>query len=262
MEILTKTCSKCKTEKLTTEFNKCSSKKDGLYPSCRDCRKKFELENKEKILSKKREYRENNKDLLNKKSLDSYHKNKDKYKKSRNKYFQEHKEKIAEYQKQYFQDNKEILSFKKKLQYENNKEIILNKQKEYYTKNKKDILEKGKIYRINNIERINEYKKIITKTTSYKIAKRASNHLRNSKIRASNDKTINKKTLIELREKQNNKCYYCNCELDFNSKNSVHLDHYIPISNGGIHSINNVVWSCSFCNLSKHNTMPTTLMLI
>ena len=47
-------------------------------------------------------------------------------------------------------------------------------------------------------------------------------------------------------------CYYCNCELD----EKKHLDHYIPLSKGGTHSIDNVVWSCASCNLKKGAKVP------
>ena len=75
--------------------------------------------------------------------------------------------------------------------------------------------------------------------------------------RSTSDGTITRLSLIDLRKIQNNKCYYCDNELDFNTKNKVHLDHYIPLSKGGTHSIKNVVWSCSECNRQKNAKMPT-----
>lgn len=46
---------------------------------------------------------------------------------------------------------------------------------------------------------------------------------------------------------QNNRCYYCGEPIgkDF------HLDHYLPIAQGGQHSIDNLVVTCPKCNLSK-----------
>ena len=76
------------------------------------------------------------------------------------------------------------------------------------------------------------------------------------------DGTINRDSLKELRELQNYKCYYCECELNFEAKNEVHLDHHIPLSKGGIHSISNVKYTCKSCNLNKNATMPTSLLLI
>ena len=43
--------------------------------------------------------------------------------------------------------------------------------------------------------------------------------------------------------------------LDLKDRNT-HLDHYMPLSKGGAHSISNVVWSCAACNLTKNNKLP------
>lgn len=58
-------CNKCKIEKPASEFNKDKSNKSGLQYSCRDCQKKWRLENSEKI---KEDYRKR------------YIKNRDEYK--------------------------------------------------------------------------------------------------------------------------------------------------------------------------------------
>lgn len=54
-------CSKCGVEKERDCFNKDSSNLDGLYPSCKECRKKrtrkYYLENKEQIIAKSKSYR-------------------------------------------------------------------------------------------------------------------------------------------------------------------------------------------------------------
>ena len=71
----------------------------------------------------------------------------------------------------------------------------------------------------------------------------------------SNNNSITTKSLIELKLKQNNKCNYCKCELQNNIKNAVHLDHVIPLSKGGKHILENVVWSCQKCNLVKGSSM-------
>ena len=70
------------------------------------------------------------------------------------------------------------------------------------------------------------------------------------------DKTISTKSLAKLLKLQENKCYYCNCYLQYLQHKYVHLDHYIPLSKEGLHSIDNVVWSCARCNLIKSNNLP------
>ena len=74
---------------------------------------------------------------------------------------------------------------------------------------------------------------------------------RRASIISSSDGTITLEFLENLKQKQNCKCFYCECDLNFDIKQSVHLDHVIPLSNGGVHSSTNVVWSCVDCNLKK-----------
>lgn len=62
------------------------------------------------------------------------------------------------------------------------------------------------------------------------------------------DGTISKESLSNL-PKDN--CSICGDLLDWSSKNSVHLDHIKPLIKGGEHSIGNVQWTCSTCNLEK-----------
>jgi 5-methylcytosine-specific restriction endonuclease McrA len=53
-------------------------------------------------------------------------------------------------------------------------------------------------------------------------------------------------------ESQKKICYWCNnnCEKNY------HIDHYVPLSKGGKHLINNLVISCPSCNLSKNAKDP------
>jgi len=63
-----KTCTKCDIEKELTEFNKDSSKRDGLKPGCRSCLKAcaaaYNEANKEKIYAANLVYRAKNKEKI------------------------------------------------------------------------------------------------------------------------------------------------------------------------------------------------------
>lgn len=84
---------------------------------------------------------------------------------------------------------------------------------------------------------------------------RAEYHRKRRALQNSNDDgTVTMGYLTELLNIQSNRCYYCNVKLD----NYKHLDHYKPISKGGVHSISNIVWSCPSCNLKKGAKMPNT----
>ena len=52
-------------------------------------------------------------------------------------------------------------------------------------------------------------------------------------------------------------CFYCNQNIE---NQRFHIDHFIPLSKGGIHSEANLRISCPFCNLRKHTKMPWEFM--
>lgn len=257
-----KICTKCKISKHTSLFNKSSRNLDGLYSSCKECRKQFREENITKINKQKAIYRKENPEKIKESNRKHYLNNRQKRIDKNKQWAINNVERIVQYRKDYYNENKEYLNNVHKNYFKENKEHLLLLQKEYYNKNKENILEKSKEYRIKNKDKIQKRMIDYSKTVSYKISKRTSNHLRNTKIRATNDKTINKQSLIELMNRQNNRCYYCNTDLDITKKFSVHLDHFIPINKGGTHSIDNVVWSCKKCNLSKHSKYPDRLLLL
>ena len=50
--------------------------------------------------------------------------------------------------------------------------------------------------------------------------------------------------------RDNGRCQLCRKAVAFNA---MHLDHKIPLSRGGAHSMVNVQTACAACNLSKHS---------
>ena len=143
----------------------------------------------------------------------------------------------------------------------------------YKKKNKKKELKQQREWRANNPHKIKEYNlkyKIRIDIYYYENSDKVKNRMKeynktemgkkvarlhSRKYRALKktvaDNTITHTSLENLKQLQDNKCYHCGCELQYSIPFEVHLDHYIPISKGGIHSINNVVWSCKTCNLKK-----------
>jgi len=60
-------------------------------------------------------------------------------------------------------------------------------------------------------------------------------------------------------------CYYCGLKVsEFEkqySKNKAELDHMIPLSRGGAHSLENVVTACHSCNITKQDRTPLEWIL-
>jgi 5-methylcytosine-specific restriction endonuclease McrA len=65
-----------------------------------------------------------------------------------------------------------------------------------------------------------------------------------------NDASINDFNETEwglLKELYDYRCAYCGDKFD-----SITMDHIVPISNGGNHTLSNIVPACMHCNCSKH----------
>lgn len=259
-----KLCNTCNQSKLITEFGLRKDSTDGHKGKCKVCeheyKKEWSVKNKDRIVKEKKIYREKHKERITKNNRLAYHQNKEKYDIVKKKYYESNKEKVKEYQATYYQENKDKANQSSKRFYEDNKDRMLYIQKLAYLENKDYILKRNKDYQVKNKDKVRACRKEWASSKSGKIAKKVSSHLRNTKMRITNDNTITKTSLALLLSKQNDKCYYCGTHLDFNIKFSVHLDHYIPISKGGAHSIDNVVFSCKMCNLKKSDSMPETFL--
>ena len=90
--LLFKQCSKCGEIKHINRFSKSKKGKYGVSKRCKECDKIYREENKEFILLKQKEWRDNNKEI--KRELNK-------------KYYQEHKEELCEYHKKWRENNPE-----------------------------------------------------------------------------------------------------------------------------------------------------------
>lgn len=61
-----------------------------------------------------------------------------------------------------------------------------------------------------------------------------------------------KKMILSVRSKPYFKCYYCENQFPISK---LHFDHIVPLSKGGMHSVDNLCASCSGCNLNKGHTL-------
>lgn len=75
--------------------------------------------------------------------------------------------------------------------------------------------------------------------------------IRNERMKE-NGGTHTKQELKILVEVQENSCYFCGNEIELkNGSKKAHADHYESIFYGGRNDIQNIVMTCSACNLKK-----------
>jgi len=198
-----KICIICKESKNETNFHKDSSRKDGLNPRCKECRKPKNPYIKKYATVKEynKVYREKNKEFLNKTSKNYYHKN---------------KTKCLESSKQWCKINPDKVKVISKRSYEKNK----LKQLQY----KKD-----------NRDKINNYERNKRKTdVNYKLADNLRRRLNKALQNNTKSLTINELlgcSIDELKlHLQNTAIQNGYFEFDINnySGQEYHIDHIKP----------------------------------
>ena len=113
--------------------------------------------------------------------------------------------------------------------------------KEWYQKNKESKLLSNAEWHAKNPGKMNEYQKSYFKAHPEKF-KLKSHRRRTLKLNGG----VYSVTVKEIADMLKRPCFYCGEE-------SKHIDHIVPLSRGGRHSIGNLIQACASCNLSKNN---------
>lgn len=127
LDILTKTCTKCKTEKETSCFHLDKNRKDGRAMFCHQC---------VKIYGKKR-----------------YEDNKDRISQRGKEYYAHNKEKISARNKLYADKNKHLKAITDRVYYDKNKESIKEYGRKHHYKNREKNVQASREYYIKNREK-------------------------------------------------------------------------------------------------------------
>lgn len=143
---------------------------------------------------------------------------------------------VKEYNKEYRIRNRDRVTKAEHEWYEHNKEYKKEYARQWREENPERSYQTRRAWRENNPEK-----------TSAMIANAYAKRV--SKI----DETISKEDWIFIMQLTGWKCFYCGCNL---TKGNRHLDHYIPLSKGGAHHVENLAPSCKSCNLRKHDKLP------
>lgn len=170
-------------------------------------------------------------------------------------YREENAEKIKDRNKAYLIANSEKIKASKKAYYIANPERIKAWHKAYYIINSEKIIAYNKDYRDAHREAIHKSQKLYSKTVKGKTSGQKKSHKRRVlKIGA----TIEQFSPIEIFQRDKYICQLCGIKTrpDYKNTNNKypHLDHIIPLSKGGEHSVKNTQCLCRRCNIAKHNS--------
>ena len=163
----------------------------------------------------------------------------------------EYYEKNKEHWIDYKESNKEHIKKRKKEYREKNKENIKNYNKEYYENNK----EYFKEYNKNHKEQHREIKKKYNASEKGQIAN-FNYYIKRKTSLINQGKGITKEQWKEMMDFFDWKCAYSNYYIGGADKRIRSIDHIVPVSQGGVHEIWNVVPMYNSYNCSKQDKSP------
>lgn len=162
----------------------------------------------------------------------------------------------AEYlkrQREYDKVNKERIAKRKREYYEVNKEQRAKYLREYREANKEQIAEHKREYYEANKERIIERNLEYTQTPKGKEVSKRREHKRRARKRSAVTGPLPADITTYLLSLYGADCQQCHCKLTLQA---THIDHVIPLAQGGMHTLWNLQPLCSSCNLSKQDKVP------
>ena len=231
----------------------------------KEYRKKYYLENKERIDEKRREYRKANREKYiewNKK-----YKQTAKGKQTRKKYVEANREKVRAWNKKYRDANKE----KTRKYQQDNKERFRKRKKEYHKKfyavpeNRERKKEYNRRYVLENREKVLERQRRYREANKEIIKERAKKYRQTNRGKA----TESSKRAIRraLKKKQSNpntdKCkvkeIYKVCSEVKRKGYNVHVDHIIPIARGGDDHEDNLMIVDAAFNMKKSDKLNSEI---
>lgn len=141
--------------------------------------------------------------------------------------------------------NRKLLSDLARKYYWENPEVYRSRSRKYSSQNKDLIAVKNFVYKSENAVRLNKQTKEWRIKNPDKVVEQ--NNRRRQRVYKNGLFAVSAK---EVRKLMSRPCFYC-------AASSQHLDHVVPVSRGGRHSIGNLVPSCQKCNQSKANKFIT-----
>lgn len=152
---------------------------------------------------------------------------------------EEKKEKKKICDRRYNLEHKESIALTKKKYAEEHRDLMNSISRNYRANNKEKVRERTNSWRKRNPE------KSVLQTNRRRALRYENESFRLTDI-----------DMVDRVNKQNKCCFWCGKKLD-----NYHVDHVIPISKGGRHSIGNIVISCPSCNSIKNNKFPVYFKL-
>jgi len=211
-----KNCTKCLEPKSLDQFYKQAASKDGLNAQCRECRTTYD-----------RKYYADNLEKERARNRERYAANFEKIIIANRKWAVANSERVRTNQHEWYTANFERLSVGYREWTVTNPERVRANQRRWQAANREKVREIKRRWKAANPEQVQLD------------AHRRRAHKKENEIFLVTPK--------DIRRIMAQPCYLCN------DAPSVHIEHIIPISRKGRHSIGNFMGACEPCNLGKHD---------
>lgn len=205
-------------------FHKNKNSKDGFWRYCKECNnqksRQWASENSARAVERVRQWRIQN------------------------------PEKLQEYHERTFEER----MAKKRAWRQANPELVRQHKSASQKRNRQSADRRGRRWRHKNIERANEMSRAAYYRRKERIGSTfiaAANHKRRAR-KLQNGGTHDASDILRRHETQQERCFYCGITLH----GDYHVDHYIPLAQGGSNGHENIVIACPDCNLSKNDKLP------
>lgn len=251
-------CSKCyRFFPATEEYFRYTSKKKNKFKCwCKKCegeyQKDYNLRNKDKISERAKRYRQEHCEEIQERQKRYREENREKNKEYQKQYRQENKEELREKTKQYRQDHREEIRERQKRYRQEHREELQERQKRYREEHVDELSEKAKQYRQEHREEIRErkkqyYEEHVDELRAYRFNRTAKERYDNEDIEFN---IISTEEFLSIYDFFDNKCAYSGEPLE---KGNWSIDHIIPLDQGGVNELYNLVPCLLKYNSSKHN---------
>lgn len=199
---------------------------------------KYRERHREEIRTKSRDaariYRENNRELVQARYRTAYWANPEPYR---------------EKSRTYRQNNRELCRQKDRERYAADPEKERRGAREYQQRNPEKARQSRRRYRLNNAEKVCHYNKMYR--AAHPEGHRAYEKRRRARKKRAPLNDLTHTQWLDIQEAQKHRCYYCQQRC----KGRLTQDHIQPLSQGGSHTLHNVIGACRSCN-SRKGTRP------
>jgi 5-methylcytosine-specific restriction endonuclease McrA len=158
--------------------------------------------------------------------------------------------KDPDYHKHYYLRNRKRLLARKHTRYQADPQKIQAQEKAYKLRHAAKVKARNHAYNLANAEKLRAKNSAYSKAHPEKVKTWSQAH--KARKRGASINNLSHAEWLAIQEAQDHRCAYCGKRC----KGRLTQDHITPLSQGGAHTLHNVIGACQSCNSKKHVGPP------